>query len=81
MKVIVEVDGGSRGNPGPAGFGCVVLSHDRSEVLAEHKQAIGITTNKVAESLADASKRLGLSEAAADYTGGARDSDALPRPT
>ena len=49
MKVIVEVYGGSRGNPGPAGFGCVVLSHDRSEVLAEHKQAIGITTNNVAE--------------------------------
>ncbi len=49
MKVIVEVDGGSRGNPGPAGFGCVVLSQDRSQVLAEHKLAIGITTNTVAE--------------------------------
>ena len=49
MKVIVEVDGGSRGNPGPAGFGAVVLSQDRSQVLAEHKLAIGITTNNVAE--------------------------------
>jgi len=49
VKVIVEVDGGSRGNPGPAGFGCVVRSHDRTEVLAEHKQAIGVTTNNVAE--------------------------------
>lgn len=50
MKVIVEADGGSRGNPGPAGFGCVVFSADRCrEVLAEHKQAIGITTNNVAE--------------------------------
>ena len=49
MKVIVEVDGGSRGNPGPAGFGCVVMSQDRSHVLAEHKLAIGITTNNVAE--------------------------------
>ncbi len=49
MKVIVEVDGGSRGNPGPAGFGCVVLSQDRTQVLAEHKLAIGITTNNVAE--------------------------------
>ncbi len=49
MKVIVEADGGSRGNPGPAGFGCVVLSQDRSQVLAEHKLAIGITTNNVAE--------------------------------
>lgn len=49
MKVIVEADGGSRGNPGPAGFGCVVWSADHNEVLAEHKQAIGITTNNVAE--------------------------------
>ena len=49
MKVIVEVDGGSRGNPGPAGFGCVVWSADHAQVLAEHKQAIGITTNNVAE--------------------------------
>ena len=49
LKVIVEADGGSRGNPGPAGFGCVVFSADRGEVLAEHKQAIGITTNNVAE--------------------------------
>ncbi|MCW1958059.1 MAG: bifunctional RNase H/acid phosphatase [Mycobacterium sp.] len=49
MKVIVEADGGSRGNPGPAGFGCVVLSEDRATVLAEHGQSIGITTNNVAE--------------------------------
>ncbi len=49
MKVIVEADGGSRGNPGPAGFGCVVWSSDRGRVLAEHKQAIGVTTNNVAE--------------------------------
>lgn len=49
MKVLVEADGGSRGNPGPAGFGCVVWSADRSTVLAEHRQAIGRTTNNVAE--------------------------------
>ena len=49
MKVIVECDGGSRGNPGPAGFGCVVWSADHGTLLAEHKQAIGITTNNVAE--------------------------------
>jgi broad specificity phosphatase PhoE/ribonuclease HI len=49
MRVLVEVDGGSRGNPGPAGFGCVVWSADHGEILAEHKQAIGITTNNVAE--------------------------------
>ena len=30
MKVVVEADGGSRGNPGPAGYGAVVLSADRA---------------------------------------------------
>lgn len=49
MKVIVEADGGSRGNPGPAGYGSVVWSEDRSTVLAEAKQAIGRATNNVAE--------------------------------
>lgn len=49
MKVVVEADGGSRGNPGPAGFGCVVWSDDRATLLAEHGQAIGVTTNNVAE--------------------------------
>ena len=49
MKVIVEADGGSRGNPGPAGFGVVVWSADHTTVLAEHKQAIGVATNNVAE--------------------------------
>ncbi len=49
MKVIVEADGGSRGNPGPAGFGCVVWAADHATVLAEHCQPIGITTNNVAE--------------------------------
>lgn len=49
MKVIIEADGGSRGNPGPAGFGCVVWADDHATVLAEHKQQIGITTNNVAE--------------------------------
>ncbi|OBA71160.1 bifunctional RNase H/acid phosphatase [Mycobacterium sp. 1554424.7] len=49
MKVVVEADGGSRGNPGPAGYGAVVRSADRSTVLAETKQAIGVATNNVAE--------------------------------
>ena len=49
MKVIVEADGGSRGNPGPAGYGSVVWTADRSTVLAESKQAIGHATNNVAE--------------------------------
>lgn len=49
MKVLVEADGGSRGNPGPAGFGSVVFSADHETVLAESKQAIGRATNNVAE--------------------------------
>lgn len=49
MKVIVEADGGSRGNPGPAGYGAVVWTADRNTVLAERKQAIGRATNNVAE--------------------------------
>ena len=49
MKVIVEADGGSRGNPGPAGYGSVVWTADHETVLAESKQAIGSATNNVAE--------------------------------
>lgn len=69
MKVIIEADGGSRGNPGPAGYGAVVFSADRSTVLSEAKQAIGRATNNVAEyrgliaGLEDAAK-LGATEAA-----------------
>lgn len=49
MKVVIEADGGSRGNPGPAGYGAVVWTEDRTTVLAENKQAIGRATNNVAE--------------------------------
>ncbi len=49
MRVIVEADGGSRGNPGPAGYGSVVWTADHNAVLAESKQAIGRATNNVAE--------------------------------
>lgn len=51
MKVLVEADGGSRGNPGPAGYGAVVWSADRGRVLAESKASIGRATNNVAEYL------------------------------
>ncbi|MEO6882369.1 MAG: bifunctional RNase H/acid phosphatase [Mycobacteriaceae bacterium] len=45
----MEADGGSRGNPGPAGFGAVVFNADRTEVLAERAVGIGRATNNVAE--------------------------------
>jgi broad specificity phosphatase PhoE/ribonuclease HI len=48
-RAIVEADGGSRGNPGPAGYGAVVRDADTGEVLAERKQFIGTDTNNVAE--------------------------------
>jgi ribonuclease H / adenosylcobalamin/alpha-ribazole phosphatase len=49
VKVLMEADGGSRGNPGPAGYGSVVFTANRGAVLAEAKQAIGRATNNVAE--------------------------------
>ncbi|WP_425303618.1 bifunctional RNase H/acid phosphatase [Nocardia wallacei] len=48
-KVIVEADGGSRGNPGPAGYGAVVWDCGHARVLAERREALGVTTNNVAE--------------------------------
>ncbi len=48
MRVVVEADGGSRGNPGPAGYGAVVFS-EGGDVLAERAESIGIATNNVAE--------------------------------
>lgn len=49
MRLIVEADGGSRGNPGPAGYGAVVRDAVSGEVLAEAAAGIGVTTNNVAE--------------------------------
>jgi broad specificity phosphatase PhoE/ribonuclease HI len=46
--LIVETDGGSRGNPGPAGWGAVVRDADGA-VLAERADFLGVTTNNVAE--------------------------------
>ncbi len=47
--VIVEADGGSRGNPGPAGYGAVVFADDHTAVLAERREFLGVATNNVAE--------------------------------
>ncbi|MBF8189133.1 bifunctional RNase H/acid phosphatase [Nonomuraea sp. K274] len=46
---VIEADGGSRGNPGPAGYGAVVTDAADGQVLAEVAEAIGVTTNNVAE--------------------------------
>ena len=49
MRVIVEADGGSRGNPGPAGYGAVVRDADTGQVLREVAAGIGVASNNVAE--------------------------------
>ncbi|MDO0927956.1 bifunctional RNase H/acid phosphatase [Streptomyces sp. TG1A-8] len=48
-EFIVEADGGSRGNPGPAGYGAVVSDAATGETLTEAAEYIGVATNNVAE--------------------------------
>ncbi|MBQ1093737.1 bifunctional RNase H/acid phosphatase [Streptomyces sp. B93] len=48
-EFIVEADGGSRGNPGPAGYGALVIDAATGETLAEAAEYLGTVTNNVAE--------------------------------
>jgi probable phosphoglycerate mutase len=48
-RVIVEADGGSRGNPGPSGYGALVRDADTGEILREVAGGIGVASNNVAE--------------------------------
>jgi probable phosphoglycerate mutase len=48
-RVVVEADGGSRGNPGPAGYGALVRDARTGALLAERAATLGIATNNVAE--------------------------------
>jgi len=48
VKAVLHVDGGARGNPGPAAVG-VVISTPEGEVLDELAETIGVATNNVAE--------------------------------
>jgi len=66
MKLIVHVDGGARGNPGPAAAACVI-STPEGEVLGERTQLLGSATNNVAEYRAlllglEGARELGASE-------------------
>ncbi|MGH8961571.1 MAG: bifunctional RNase H/acid phosphatase [Jatrophihabitantaceae bacterium] len=68
-RVVIEADGGARGNPGPAGYGAVVLAGLGGEVLAERSEFIGAATNNVAEYRGliaglDAARELGAREVA-----------------
>ena len=46
--ITAYIDGGSRGNPGPAGYGVQVVDEDGT-ILAELHESVGATTNNVAE--------------------------------
>jgi ribonuclease HI len=48
LRLVVHVDGGARGNPGPAAIGVVVSDPDGA-VLDEVGERIGVATNNVAE--------------------------------
>lgn len=48
-SVVIEADGGSRGNPGPAAYGAVLKDAETGEVIAEDGRTLGVATNNVAE--------------------------------
>jgi ribonuclease HI len=48
VRLVVHVDGGSRGNPGPAAAAAVLSTPD-GDVVGEAAETIGVTTNNVAE--------------------------------
>ena len=48
-RLIVEADGGSRGNPGPSSYGALIRDADTGEVIAQCGETIGRATNNVAE--------------------------------
>ncbi len=67
LRVTVHIDGGARGNPGPAGAGVVIASSDDGTVLHEGGYYLGRATNNVAEYRAliaalEAATALGASE-------------------
>lgn len=49
MNILAYTDGGSRGNPGPAGAGAILYDADTKTVLAEISEYLGKQTNNVAE--------------------------------
>ena len=49
MRLIARTDGGSRGNPGPAGIGVVLENADTKEVIERHAMYLGVRTNNQAE--------------------------------
>lgn len=48
-RIIIEADGGSRGNPGPAGSGALLIDEATGKIIAEAAIFLGVATNNVAE--------------------------------
>jgi len=48
MNLIINSDGGARGNPGPAAIGIVIFD-DKRNIIKKYKEKIGNATNNVAE--------------------------------
>jgi len=48
-RLVVEADGGSRGNPGEAGYGALVRDAATGTVIAERAEPLGVASNNVAE--------------------------------
>ncbi|HEX2704272.1 MAG TPA: hypothetical protein VHM65_00810, partial [Candidatus Lustribacter sp.] len=48
-RLLVEADGGSRGNPGIGGYGALVRDRASGEVIAERAEPLGQVSNNVAE--------------------------------
>jgi len=46
--IVAYIDGGSRGNPGPAGYG-VRIEDEQTVLVEELRGALGVATNNVAE--------------------------------
>lgn len=49
LKFIIEADGGSRGNPGPAAYGCLIRDFETREIVFQEGKYIGTQTNNYAE--------------------------------
>ncbi len=48
-SVVIEADGGSRGNPGPSAYGAVLKDAETGDVIAEDGTTLGVATNNYAE--------------------------------
>ncbi|MBI3232272.1 MAG: ribonuclease HI family protein [Candidatus Doudnabacteria bacterium] len=48
LKLVINTDGGARGNPGPAGVG-VVMADEAGKIIGQYKKYIGEATNNSAE--------------------------------